>query len=753
MIEIVKDRTFHIATENTSYIFSILPFGYPEHIYYGKRLRNIDKSILAIREKHLVSPVFSTYINKSYPTYTLDNTLLEFSSEGKGDYRTPFIAISYGKNGRRGTSFAFDGYEVHRGILRFKNPAFPQSFGPEEDTDTLEIVFKDKELNLSLILLYTAFNSADAITRRAILVNSSDEQVDIRALYSSQLDIRTDKIELTTLEGDWARERHIKKSTISNGTHIIESRGLESSLDENPAFIVENGKDTYLFNLVYSGPHRASISATNKGIVHIDWGINPDMFSWTLKKGEAFETPEAVMIYSVDGIDGVRDISHRFINRNIRRGNWHNRMKPLMFNTWEGSYFDINETKIAAIIRNSKEIGFEGIVIDDGWFGVRNDSTTSLGDWFANTMKFPSGLTEVATETHRKGLLFGIWIEPEAVSERSELYKNHPDWVLGNDIRNNAIGRNEQLLDIANNDVQAWIIDTVTHLVDLTHADYIKWDMNRRYSDIISHSGIGNYGEYAHRYITGLYNILHAITLHFPNLYIEGCASGGARFDLGMLSYCPSIWTSDCSDPADRIDIIEGTSLVYPLSTMGISVSPTPNAHTTRTIDLDTRFESALFGVLSYSLDGVDIDRNLMNCYKEEAAFYKNYRELLQFGRFRVQESGNRTIWTISNKDSSLILAFYFQKSAQINSSAEKLYIECANEDYDYRFYPRERQAKNIVGNKAYPYEPESYIISGSALKWAGISLAEQFSGNGYADGMRVLGDFKSRLYIIRRID
>lgn len=753
MIEILKERTFHLQTKNSSYIFSILPSGYPEHIHYGQKIRNAGQSLLAMREKHLLSPTFSTYANRAYKSYTLDDTLLEFSTEGKGDYRTPSIAISYGDKGTRTLDLKFDSYNVHKGIKRFTTLTQPQAIATEMEANTLEVRYKDKNLNVYLYQFYTVFEDDDVISRRSVFVNESNESVTIRSLSSSQVDIRTDEVEVISLQGDWARERHIKHTTLNSGSYVIESRGLESSAQANPAFIIKNKKDTYLFNLVYSGSHRATISITSQNMAHIVWGINPDMFSWKLKSKEIFESPEAILIYSKNGVDGVRDISHRFINRHIRRGNWRDRMKPLMFNTWEGSYFNINETKLSVIAKNAKDMGIEGIVVDDGWFGTRTNDTSSLGDWFIDPMKFPSGLADCASEVHHYGMLFGLWIEPESINERSELARKHPEWILGKVPYENAEGRNQQLLDLANPDVQNWIINTVIRLVDTAHADYIKWDMNRRYSDLFSHIDIEDYGTYTHKYITGLYSILRAINLQFPNLYIEGCASGGARFDLGMLSYCPSIWTSDCSDPVERLAITEGTSLVYPLSVMGVSVAPSPNGHTRRSISIDTRFESALFGVLSYSVDGINIDKNMINIYKKQIDFYKNYRTLFQFGIFRTQESGNRTIWTLSNADSSLIIALYFQKEERINISAEKLYIECANEDYTYRFYPRERDSHEVKKNTIYPQEPESYIVSGSVLKWAGISLAEQLCGNGYVEGMRVLGDFNSRLYILKKVD
>lgn len=752
MIEILKERCFHLQSKNTSYIFSILPNMCAEHVYYGKRLRSVDASLLAIREKHLIPPNFETVANRDFPNLSQEDMLLEFSSEGKGDYKTPLVAISYGSAGERTLDLKFDGYDVYKGIKRFTTMMLAQAIATDMEAETLELCFRDKERKIALHLFYTIFYETDTITRRSVIVNESDEKVMLRSLYSSQIDIRGDNYDLISFPGEWARERHTERQSVKKGTTIIESRSLES-VEANPAFIVTNEKDTYLFNLIYSGPHRASVTLTPRGITHILWGINPDMFSWPLDKSESFESPEAVMIYSDKGLDGVRDLSHQFIIRYIRRGNWKGRMKPLMFNTWEGSYFNINETKLSVIVKNAKEMGMEGIVIDDGWFGARKDDTTSLGDWFVDSMKFPSGLADISNLIHHNGMLFGLWMEPECVSEKSDLAKRHPDWILGRDVRRNAEGRHQQILDLANPDVQQWIINTITRLVDTCHIDYIKWDMNRRYSDLYSSIDIKDYGTYAHKYVSGLYTILRTINLQFPNLYIEGCASGGARFDLGMLSYCASIWTSDCSDPVERLAITEGTAMVYPLSVMGVSVAPTPNAATRRKMNLDARFESAVFGVLSYSVDGINIDKSTLASYTRQADFYKNYRALLQFGRFRVQESGNRTIWTISNQDSSLIMVLYFQKELRINTTAEKLFVECANEDYLYRFYPRERDTVEVSKDNIYKLEPECYTVSGSALKWAGISLYEQLSGGGFQDGMRVIGDFNTRLYILKKVD
>ncbi|MDY5930433.1 MAG: alpha-galactosidase [Candidatus Ornithospirochaeta sp.] len=750
MIEIKDSRLFSISTEHTSYVFQITHTGHAEHIYYGKKLRDPFSSINAIAEKHMLTPVMGTFLSEQDPDACLDDTLLEFTTEGKGDYRTPLAALSIGPDGRRLFDPRFTGYKTYRGIRRFSHSTLPQAVATEDEAETLEIAFLDKDEKVELTLYYTVFPRTDTISRRAVISNRSESSITARALGSLQLDIRERGMELTSFPGSWARERVRSTRKLSQGTVMIESRRFNSSLEENPGFILRSADGgAYIINLVYSGSHRSTITETDHGITHIVTGINPDMLSWPIEPDGAFESPEAVMTYSDEGIYSASDRMHAFIEHHIIRGLWKSRMKPLMLNTWEGTYFRYDEDKILQMAKNAKSMGLEGIVVDDGWFGTRDDSYTSLGDWYANTMKFPSGITELGNEIHRLGLLFGAWLEPEAVSERSNLYQKHPDWIIGRNAGSSALGRNELLLDYSREDVQDYMITVLTNLIDNANLDYIKWDMNRCYSDPISRNKDFDGGKLQHLYIQGVYRVLNTITRRFPSLYIETCASGGARFDLGMLSYSASIWTSDNSDPFERLRTTEGTALLYPLSVMGVSVSPSPNAMTGRYTDLETRFNSAVFGVLSYSLDP-EAKGMRMVAYRQQVEFYKSYRQLFQFGRFRVQEDGNRTIWTISSPDRSVIMALYMQRSTTLNTTEEKLRIADVDENADYSIFARDH-IQSDADNSIYPQEPECYTIPGDALKRAGISLSYRFSGNGYKEGMRVLGDFSSRLYIIRK--
>ena len=751
MIESISKETFHIATEHTSYVISMTATGHAEHIYYGRRLRDVRSSLTALRQKRYILPRSSTYVKEDDDAIDLTDSALEFTSEGKGDYKTPLIAASWGENEERTIDLRLRTASISQGTKGTSSP-LPLSKDRRNEAETLELSFDDIESGMRLTLVYTVFPSLDAITRRTIVENRGIDSITLRGVASAQLDIRESGMKALTLNGAWAREFSVTERRIEEGTIISESRKGNSSAEANPGFMVEGSKgDCYALNLLYSGPHRASMSLTSHGLTHIVWGINPDMFSWHLKQGESFESPEAVMIYSEKGREEASDRMHEFIRTAVCRSEWAERLRPMMLDTWEALYYSATEDKILDMAKGAKELGLEGVIVNDGWFGARRSDRTSLGDWHVNTMRFPSGIFSLAQDVHRLGLLFGLWFEPEGISERSELYKEHPDWIIGRSAQTNAEGRHEQLLDLTRRDVQDWIIATLSTTIDRCRIDYIKWDMNRAYSDAFSHQG-WNGGEFFHRYILGLYTILSALGHRFPSLYIETSAAGGARFDLGMLSFSTTMNPSDDSDPMERARMMAGLSLLYPLSVIKTSFSPSPNAMTRRIVDRETRFNIAAFGVLSYALDSHDLSRIEKTTLKNQIEFYKGYRMLLQFGRFRLQEDGNRTIWTVSNKDRSVILMLYLQRALIPNTSAEKLYVEDIDEGYDYRIFSR----SHILSGQeslAYPQESECYNVPGDALRWGGITLVEQVSGDGYREGMRMLGDFSSRLYIIRRTD
>lgn len=746
----VDSGLFHIYTENTSYLFSVQDNGYPEHIYYGRRLRNPKASMGAIREKHLQAATMATIADRSYPELSLDDTLLEFTTEGKGDYRIPAVAVSLGERGDRTLNLRYLGYKTYNGIRRYKEVRLPQAVATDNECATLEVTYLDIQRNIKYVTLYTAFYHTDTITRRSVIINGSKEPLILRSAQSAQFDIRETGFTATTLQGTWGREKLEKKTILGEGTFSTESRTLSSG-EADPALLLEKGNEAYLFNLVYSGSHRTTATVTPHGITHVVWGINPEMFSWKLNEGETFETPEAVMTYSAQGQEGVSRASRRFIEKHIRRGPWRDRMKPIMLNTWDTLYYDPDESEVFEMAREAKNLGIEGICIDDGWFGARADETSSLGDWYADTKHFPSGIKSLANEVHYMGLMFGLWFEMEGISQRSMLYKDHPDWIIGKDGDTNAVGKNQQLLDLTRADVQEWVISTISRVIDYSSLDYIRWDISRNHSDLWSNLNTEELGSFGHRYMLGLYHILDALTKAYPNLYIETASRGGLRMDLGMLSYSASIRLTECSDPLMKLRIIEGASKVYPLSVLSSTITGNPDRHTGRTIDLETKFNEACFGVIHYAINPKELTRTQKFAVKQQVEFYKAYRPLFQYGIFRVEEDGeNRTLWTISSGDRSTIIMLYYLKKAEINTTTEKLKVTCVNESYDYSFIARDHY-QNEIEHALSPQEMECYTLPGDALKWAGISLMENNSGNGVQEGMRMLTDNASRLYIIKK--
>lgn len=741
---------FNIETENTCYIFSVEDSGCPEHIYYGRRLSDAFSSISAIREKHLKAPHMAVLSKREYSEFTLNDTLLEFSTEGSGDYKLPLVAVSMGDKKDRSLPLEYSSYQISKGIVRFKGPKMPQAIASEAEAETLVLTYTTEDEGIKLVTYYTSFYKADVIVRRSVLYNNSSSLLTLRSLLSASLDIRARGVSVTSFTGRWGHEKEKRVRKMNKGQITLESRTIQSG-ETDPTIIVENGRDTYLMSLIYSGAFRTTVEETAAEITHITTGINPDLFSWELNKGEFFESPEAILAYTTKGKEKAGILMKKFIENHIRRGLWKDRMKPIMLHTWDALSYDSDESEVLKMAGEAKKLGMEGICVDDGWFGAREDSSSSLGDWYADTKHFPSGIKSLANEIHYMGLMFGLWFEIEGISERSMLYKKHKDWIVGKDASKSALSNNQFMLDLTRPDVQDWAIDTLLTFIESSGVDYIVWSSSRFQGDLWSNNGDFPCGEFMHRYQLGLYNILDTITKAKPNLYIEASSCGGMRFDMGMLSYCSSIVVSECSDGTVKTHAIENTASIYPLSVMREIITPSPDRYTGRTIDIETKFNYSLFGALSYSINPHEESRTDALALKEQITFYKAYRPLLQYGTFRIEEDNDeKTIWSITNGDGSVIIVLYYMKKAGINTSAEKLFVSSANENYSYSFMAR-NHIQDKVESVLRPQEIECYNISGDALKWAGIALADNTSGNGCEEGMRTLGDNSSRLYIIKK--
>lgn len=787
----VKNKIFTITTKNTSYVCQVRDGKYVENLYYGKRLSSelINANEAAALQEKFNNPFGNTIAGAGEErNITLDNLCLELSNPGTGDYRLlPFIIED--ENGCISSRFYFADSYLYEGLYEKRDKTLmPYAKWDEKENNTekpwtLELIFKDSFTDdregCELRLIYTAFEESDTIVRRTVLNNKSDKPVIIKDISSMMLDLPDTEYTMVTFDGLWTRERHRKDKELVSGIYEISTFSGTSSNKHNPFFMLkENGATEftggcYGFNLIYSGNHRERVEVSEYGKTRIVTGINSYAFSHRLLPGESFYTPEATMCFSDMGLSGVSDCCHKFVNEHIVPANFRNMERPILINNWEATYFDFNKRKLTNLAKQASELGMELFVLDDGWFGERNDDTTSLGDWFVNEKKLGGKLSELIDEVKKQGLKFGLWFEPEMISEKSKLYENHPDWAVRAFGRESYLGRNQLILDYSKEEVRDYIVETVGALLRDNDISYVKWDMNRPMTDTGEKQG-----EFFHSFVLGLYDVMERLTNEFPKVLFEGCSAGGNRFDLGILSYMPQIWTSDDTDPNERIHIQGGTSYGYPQSTMGAHVSAAPNHQTLRATGVETRFNVAAMGVLGYELDLTVLTPNEKNIIKNQTAFYKEHRQLLQFGRFnRVKDAQNTRIWQITSEDKKEAICLLYRELSEPNISRDRLFAVGLDADAMYRVTVRPakisiKEFGNLINHvspvkikedgiiqaaisSAYSMdnEKEEYLVSGALLMNAGIKLNSRFSGTGMGDGTRVMGDFSSRLYTIKKED
>ena len=770
-----------LDSRRTSYIIRVSETGHLENLYYGRKLRE-DADLEALAAKRVIGIGTGVAYSERKPLVFMDTACLETSTPGKGDFRTPAIELEY-SDGMTTLDFVYSDHRIVEGKPRIPGLLAQSYAGSAKDAVTLQIKLEDRKLPVRLMLNYTMYRECDTLVRSCILVNGTQESIGIRNLASLQLDLPDADWNVVTFDGAWARERSVTRRHLEEGAVVIGSNCGVSSAFHNPAVFLERPDCTamhgecYAFNLIYSGNHREVVEKSPFGLARFQTGINPQGFLWTLKPGKTFTTPEAVVTYSPFGNDGAAGNMHAFVNNHIVRGAWKFRERPVLCNNWEATYFNFSEGRILELAKAAKEVGVELFVLDDGWFGRRDNDSTSLGDWYVNTKKLPGGITRLSERIHAMGLMFGIWVEPEMVSRRSLLFDKHPDWAVMIPGREPSVGRNQFILDLTRKDVRDYIVAAMTDVFTLSKADYVKWDMNRIFSDMYTAGGT-RMGEFFHRYVVGLYDIFTRLVKAFPNILFEGCASGGNRFDLGVLCFMPQIWTSDNSDAFCRTQIQGGTSYAYPVSSMGAHVSASPNHQTLRKTDIESRFNVAAFGVLGYEMDLSALGSQEKQVVKEQIAWYKKYRALLQYGRFyRLSaEGGNRTRWMVANTDFSEMIVLDFQALNKSNIGPEVLKIPFARPDFDYEFTSRIQKVpirdfgslinmvspialkadgkirKVIDENVMLTSRDEHCLVSGDVLAYGGIRLNPQFCGTGFTADVRVLGDFGSRLYHIVRI-
>ncbi len=726
----VKDNVFHLSTKSTSYIFHITKYGDLEHLYYGKRIDKQENYNSLIENRNLL--LVSTLYPDNDVTYGIDDMCFEYSFSGNGDMRES-ACTAYFDNAL--CCFKYDSYFIDK---VYRNNPNPTAHGADE---ILTVCLKDSISKATLCLYYRIFNECDCFTRCAEL-RADVKQISIRKLMSFQLDLNRSDLKLLSFNGAWSRERQKQEQELKHGKTIIDSLSGASSARHNPFCILAQKNadnfigDSYAFNLIYSGNHYEAAEVCPYGKTRFLTGINPDNFEINLSASDSFFTPEAVMTYSENGYNGASLNMHFFVKKHIIPKHWQNKEKPVLLNSWEAMYFDITEEKILTLAEKAVKIGAELLVVDDGWFGERNDDTSSLGDWHENKKKFPNGIRALSERLHNMGLKFGLWFEPEMISRYSQLFKNHPEWVMGNLQREPVItGRNQYILDLSQKEVQEYIISSLSKCISDFNIDYIKWDYNRMFSDISSKFTL--LSEVQHKYIMGLYRILDKLTRSYPDVLFELCASGGARFDLGMLCYMPVGWTSDNTDVYSRVMIQEGTSYAYPPSVMCNHISICPNHQTKRNTDLKSRFSTASMGVMGLQYNLLECDEKTLNELKEYIANYKTMRNMVENGYFYRLADGfthNYNAWLLVENSGDTAYLLFFSKLFVPVSALPRIKL------------------LGLAPKSVYKVESIGLQATGEILMNNGIIFPQNYQGNETNSQMGDFMDFTARIYKIERV-
>ena len=730
-----KTREFHLYNQEISYIIKILDNDQPGQLYYGKRLTHReDFSHLFEYAMRDMSP----YAFEGNSTFSLENIKQEYPTFGCGDMRFPAYEIER-ENGSHVVEFVYKEHKIYNGKPKLEG--LPATYVESDDeAQTLELVLEDTSINTRIVLLYTIYEAFPVIARSVRFECDSDEKITLLSAMSACVDLPDKDYEMIDLAGVWARERHVRRHKLDYGIQSIYSMRGCSSYQFNPflALARENADEfqgqVYGFSLVYSGNFLAQTEVDNYDTARVLMGIHPNGFKWTLGKGESFQTPEMVMVYSEAGLNGMSQTFHKLYRIRLARGTWRDKVRPILINSWEAFYFDFDAPKLLGLADAATDLGMELFVLDDGWFGKRDDSTSSLGDWYPNEEKLKGTLKELAEKINAKGLKFGLWIEPEMTNKDSDLYRAHPDWLLAEQGKRICHSRTQYVLDFSKKEVREYIGDMLENLLAEVPVSYIKWDMNRTFSEVFSNGNDREYqGKVCHKYILGVYELYERLTSRFPHVLFESCASGGARFDPGMLYYAPQGWTSDDTDAIERLKIQYGTSMVYPVSCMGSHVSASPNHQTNRVTPIETRADVAYFGTFGYELDLLKLGEEDKAEIRRQIAFMKEKRDLIQKGTFYRLKSpfeGNETAWMIVSEDQKKALVGYYRVMQPVNVGFKRLKLKGLKEDTCYKV-------------SGYAYD-----CYGDELMQVGMILSDSASGV-WKKGVNDKGDFQAEVFEI----
>lgn len=713
-IKFFDDRKlFKLDTATSSYIIQIFKENFLVCCYYGAKIPDTNVTDLAFRGGFAsFNPIKPSV---GIATFSPDVYPMEYSGFGAGDFRKAAVAIK-NADGNDVTDFRYVSHNIYAGKPALKG--LPATYANSDDEcTTLEILTEDATTGAEAVLMYTVFEKYGAMTKAVRLINSSDKPMDVEKVYSASVSLNDMDYDMINLYGRHCTERTIERRALGHGhTSISSARGSSSHFHNPFIALVRHGAteehgDVYGFNLVYSANFDITVDCDYYETTRINIGINPDGFTWHLDPGEEFQTPEAVLVYSPDGIGEMSRIFHKLYMNNLVRGKYKTEKRPLLINSWEAAYFDFDTDKLVTFAEHAKELGIEMLVMDDGWFGKRNDDTTSLGDWFVNEEKLKGGLGVLIDRVNALGLKFGIWYEPEMISPESELYKAHPDWCIHVPNREKSIARTQYVIDMSRKDVRDNIYGQMKAVLSKYKIDYLKWDFNRNISEAGSALLDYEHGEEIfHRFILGTYEIMEKLNRDFPDMLIENCSGGGGRFDAGMLYYSPQIWTSDNTDPIERLEIQFGTSMCYPASTMGAHVSMC------RRTGFETKGNVALWGSHGYELDPTELTDSDREIIKKQVEDYHKYYNLTHFGDlFRItypNENGYYCAWELVAPDKSEML--YTRVNMRWHHNPKII-----------------EKMKGLAPEKMYKLEETGEIYSGALLMNAGINLTKYNRGTG----------------------
>lgn len=708
-----KKKIFKLDTLGSSYIFEIYQENYLVHLYYGARIP--DYNLTDFPDRRMYASFSASNPHMDDWVFSADVYPLEIGCNGCGDMRISSLQIR-NADGNASTDMRYVSHKIYKGKPALKG--LPALYANEdEECETLEILTRDSVTGAEAVLLYTVFEKFSALTRSVIIRNASDKAFTIEKVMSFNLDMNGKDFDLITLYGRHNNERNFEKRPLAHGRQGIGSRRGSSSAQQNPFMALlrhganEEYGDAYGFNLVYSCNHLCEIEVDFNNSSRVMMGIDPSDFGWLLAPGEEFFSPEAVLVYSDEGLGGMSRTFHKLYNNNLVRGPWKKAKRPLLINNWEGTYFDFDDDKLFNIAKWAKETGIEMLVMDDGWFGKRNDDTCALGDWEVNENKLRGGIGSLISRIKGLGLKFGIWYEPEMISPDSELFRAHPDWHIHVPARESSVGRHQYVIDMTRQDVRDYLFNKMSEVLANNDIDYVKWDFNRNITEagsaVLPHE---RQKEFFHRFILGTYELMGRLLEAYPHILLENCSGGGGRYDPGMMYFSPQIWCSDNTDALSRVDIQFGSSLCYPASVQGAHVSASHRS------GYETKRNVAMWGSFGYELDPAKISEEARAEIKSQIADYHKYYDLIHYGElYRLinpWDDPYKVAWEFVSEDKSeamLTVVVKFFKEAR------NLFVKL----------------KGLDPDKYYKCDTNGEVYSGALLMKAGFSLYHYPVGDG----------------------